>query len=67
MIPANTKNMVTLYKNSFEDPRKQININRLMPLKSIVKKTISLKIEKSSMPELKTNMSLLIVDIDFKS
>ena len=58
--------MVTLYKNSFEDPRKQINTNRLMPVKSMVKKMIRSKIEKSSMPELKTNLSLLTVDIDLK-
>ena len=66
-LPANTKNMVTLYKNSFEDPGKQINTNRLMHVKSMVKKMIRSKIKKRSMPELKTKLSLLTVDIDFKS
>ena len=61
-LPANTKNMVTMYKNSFEDPGKQINTNRLMPMKSMVKKMIRSKIEKNSMPELKTNLMLLVIN-----
>lgn len=66
MIPTSTKNMVTLYRNSFEDLGKQINTNRPMPMKSMVKKMIRSKIEKSLMPELKSNLSLLIVDTDLK-
>ena len=59
-LPANTKNMLTLFKNSFEDPGKQIN--GLMPMKSMVKKTTRSKIEKNSMPELKTNLLLLVIN-----
>ena len=61
-LPANTKNMVTLYKNSFEDPGKQINTNRLMHVMSMVKKMIRSKTEKNSMPELKTNLLLLVIN-----
>ena len=67
MIPTSTKNMVTLYRNSFEDLGKQINTNRPMPMKSMVKKMIRSKIEKSLMPELKTNLSLFTIHTDLKS
>ena len=62
MLPANTKNMVTLYRNSFEDLGKKINTNRLMLVKSMVKKMIRSKIEKNSMPKLKTNLLLLVIN-----
>ena len=61
-LPANTKNMVTLYKNSFEDPGKQINTNRLMLVESMVKKTIKSKTKKNLIPELKTNLLLLVIN-----
>ena len=62
IIPANAQNMVSLYKNLFEDPRKQINTKILMPMNSMVEKTIRLKTGKNWMPELKTNMSLLVIN-----
>jgi len=67
MLPPNTKNMMTLYRNSFEDLRKHINTNRWILVKIMVKKMIKLKIEKRSMPKLKTNLLLLTIDTNLKS
>ena len=66
-LPTNTKNMVTLDRNSFEDPGKQINTNRLLPVKSMVERMIRLKNENNLMSELKTNLSVLTIDTDLKS
>ena len=55
------KNMVTLYRNLFEDPGKQINTKILMLVKSMVERTIKLKVGKNSMPKLKTILSLLVI------
>ena len=55
-LPANAKNMVTLYKNFFEDLGMKINTKRLMFVKSMVERTIRLKTRKNSMLELKTNL-----------
>lgn len=56
-LPANTKIMVTMYRNLFEDLGKKIKTKRLMLVKSMVERTIRWKTGKNSMPELKTNLS----------
>ena len=57
-----SKNMVIMYRNLFKDPGKQINTKRLMLVKSMVERMISLKDGKKLMPESKTNLSLLVIN-----
>ena len=56
------KNMVTLYRNLFEYLGKKINTKRLMLVKSMMERMIRLKAGKKSIPELKTNMSLIVTN-----